>query len=242
MKIADGVYILEIAANVMGRPDVIYPSVIWQHQEVILVDTGFPGQLAQIQEAFIKDGVPFDQLSQVIITHQDIDHVGSLASILAERPGQILLSAHSEEKAFIQGDQVPVKVAQLAALLPALPKEGQAIYEKMKTFYETNRSHVDKTLADGEELPGGITVIFTPGHTPGHICLYIQQSRTLIAGDTLYVENNQLIRAAESTNYDLELSRQSLKKLLEYDIQAVICYHGGLFRGDANKRIAELAD
>ncbi len=42
-------------------------------------------------------------------------------------------------------------------------------------------------LADGQrlDLAGGVRVIFTPGHTPGHIALYLERSRTLIAGDAL---------------------------------------------------------
>jgi len=35
---------------------------------------------------------------------------------------------------------------------------------------------------------------------------------------------------------------KSIKKLIDYDIETVICYHGGIYKGDVNKRIAELAD
>ncbi len=44
---------------------------------------------------------------------------------------------------------------------------------------------VNTNLTDGEELDygGGITVIQVPGHTPGHLCLYHEKSKSLIAGD-----------------------------------------------------------
>jgi hypothetical protein len=40
----------------------------------------------------------------------------------------------------------------------------------------------------------------------------------------------------------MDVAIQSLKKLTQYDIEAVICYHGGLYREDVNRRIAELAN
>ena len=244
MKIANGIYMLEISANIMGTPSVINPTLIWDNDTVILIDTGFPGQLPQIREAIEKAGVSIDKLNMVILTHQDIDHVGSLSSILKELPNSVEVLAHKEEKAYIQGEKLPVKVAQLEAHLNSLPNEMKAIYEKLKDFYENNKSNVSKTITDGEELPycGGITVIYTPGHTPGHICLYLKYCKTLIAGDILQIDGGILIQAPQSTNFDIDLSIISLKKLMQYDIEAVICYHGGLYRGNANKRIAELAN
>lgn len=99
---------------------------------------------------------------------------------------------------------------------------------------------MDKTITDGEELPycGGITVIYTPGH----ICLYLKYCKTLIAGDILQIDGGILIHAPQSTNFDIDLSIISLKKLMQYDIETVICYHGGLYSGNVNKRIAELAN
>ena len=46
-----------------------------------VIDTGFPGQIEDIQE-MEKVGVSFDKLKVVILTHQDIDHIGSLPELL----------------------------------------------------------------------------------------------------------------------------------------------------------------
>ena len=116
-------------------------------------------------------------------------------------------------------------------------------YEYIRANYKKLKCTVDRTLADGGELPccGGITVIHTPGHTPGHICLYHKETKTLISGDALFVEDGQLVPAHPFTNLDPDLAARSLKKLSRYDIEAVVCYHGGLYSDDANRRIAELA-
>ncbi|MHB8917724.1 MAG: hypothetical protein ACYC4H_06845 [Desulfocucumaceae bacterium] len=44
------------------------------------------------------------------------------------------------------------------------------------------------------------------------------------------------------TNLDTGAALKSLKKLTRYDIETVICYHGGLYKDSPNRRIAELAN
>ena len=68
------------------------------------------------------------------------------------------------------------------------PPEIKALFQQQILDYLDFTVGVDRIVEDGEELPfcGGITVIHTPGHTPGHICLYIGQNKTLIAGDALF--------------------------------------------------------
>ena len=117
--------------------------------------------------------------------------------------------------------------------------------------HEQEKPYIDECITpleciiveDGEQLPfcGGITIIHTPGHKPGHICLYVEQSKTLIAADALAVEDDKLILPPKSVNLDWRLARKSLDKLLEYDIETVICYHGGIWKGNASRSIAEIA-
>ncbi|MBV7272626.1 MBL fold metallo-hydrolase [Clostridium sp. PL3] len=244
MKIESGIYMLEIPANIMGMASVINPTLIWDKDSLVLIDTGFPGQLNQIRESFEKEGIPFSKLNMVILTHQDIDHIGSVSDILKELPGRVKVFAHEEEKAYINGEKKPVKLAKLKDRLEYLPDNMKIIYEKLKSGFENSRVNVDKTLIDGQELPfcGGITVVYTPGHTPGHICLYIKQWKILIAGDILSVKEGLLVRADQDINFDNELNIKSIKKLMKYDIETVICYHGGIYKGDVKKRIAELVN
>jgi glyoxylase-like metal-dependent hydrolase (beta-lactamase superfamily II) len=247
MRVANGIEMLEISAIIMGKVNVIHPTLLWDEDVVILVDTGYPGQLPLFREAMAKAGVPFDRLSKVIVTHQDLDHIGNLPVILNESPQRVEVLAHEVEKPYIQGEKrllkiTPQAIAQaLNSLPPEMPEQQR---EAFKVALENPpKANVDKTVADEEELPycGGITVITTPGHTPGHISLYHKKSKTLITGDALLVVNGQLHRPHPHSTLDMNLAINSLKKLTQYDIETVICYHGGLYKGDANQRIAELA-
>lgn len=242
MKIENGIYMLELSANLMGKASIINPTLICDNESVVLIDAGFPEQLHQIREAFEKEGIPFNKLKTMILTHQDIDHIGSALAILKEMVSKVEIFAHEEEEKYINGEKMPVKLAKLEGNLDYLPENMKLIYEKLKSGFQNSIVNVDKTLVDDQELPfcGGITVLHTPGHTPGHICLYLKKYKILIAGDILSVKEGLLVNADPSINFDNELNMKSLKKLMEYDIEKVICYHGGIYKGDVNKRIAEL--
>lgn len=104
------------------------------------------------------------------------------------------------------------------------------------------KGKVDDILKDGQELPycGGIRIIHTPGHTPGHISLYLKESKTLIAGDSVYSVNGIIRGIHIPTALDINEARNSLKKYLELDIESVICYHGGLSKDNINEQIQKV--
>jgi len=96
-----------------------------------------------------------------------------------------------------------------------------------------------KALADNDP-EFARRVVLTPGHTPGHLSLYVKQPKVLIAGDALNVEEGKLIGPRPQFTADLAAARGSVEKLARYDIETVICYHGGIYSADANRRIAEI--
>lgn len=241
MKIADGIEMLELKNDMMGQKSTIYPTLLWDNNTVILVDAGLPNSLDGIKNAMKDASVPFESLNKIIVTHQDIDHIGGIKSILKELPDVEVL-AHEEEKPYIQGEKKFVRLnSNFMERINAFPEENQ---KKILNMFENAPVDVNMTLNDGEELPycGGITIIHTPGHTPGHVCIYHKKSKTLIAGDAMNVfdgqltgPNKQLLNQDES-----EIAMNSLKKFENFDIENVITYHGGLFNDNPHQRIKEL--
>ena len=242
MRLAHDVEVLELPMQSFVGRSVIHPTLIWDDKTVVLVDAGFPGQLQQIREAMGKADVPFDRLDKVIITHQDIDHIGSLPDILWESPHKVEVLSHEEEMP-IEGRKPLIKMnrERLLKMLVSLPEEQRQRMEAL--FADPPKASVDTAVADKEVLPycGGITVIFTPGHTPGHICLYLNQTKILISGDALATVDGELCGPKPQGTYDMDAALKSLKKLTQYDIETVICYHGGVYRDSVNERLEELA-
>ena len=248
MKVANGVEMLELSVNMMGQANHVYPVLLTDDGEVVLIDTGHPGQLALLQELARAAGANWDSITKIIMTHHDIDHIGNLGAIVKAADHKIEVLAHELEKAYIQGDLPPTKAPSAERFNTnehfrlMSPEQREAVLKVFANF-KMFTVPVDRTLADGQVLAlcGGITVIHTPGHTPGHLCLYLHQSKVLIAGDALFIEDGALVPAPALLNLDTDLARNSLRKLVKYDIGAVICYHGGLYTDHPGQRIAELA-
>lgn len=234
---------LDISALVRGNPTLIHPALIWDDRRAVLVDAGFPGQLELFRAAVEAAGIPFDRLDTLILTHQDLDHIGSAAAIRAAREGGLRVLTGADEAAYIAGERTPVKLAAMQANLPNLPEETRAFFQTMQAAFQASYLATDATLHDGEVLPiaGGLQVIATPGHTPGHICLYLPESRTLIAGDALTVRDGALACPSEAITHDMPESKRSLRKLAALPIDTVLTYHGGAFHGDCAPLIAALA-
>ena len=247
MQVANGVAMLEISAVVLGKTETIFPTLFWDETTALLVDAGYPGQQHLIQAALQRYGAPLDHLLNIVLTHQDIDHIGSAPALLPLVPHKIDVWSHPLEKPYIQGEKRLLKItpAAIAQILEALP--GDWPEEKRAAFKfaleNPPKVQVDHPLSGGQELSwyGGIVVIDTPGHSPGHISLYHQPSKTLIAGDCLVVVENELRLPRPEMCHDFKLAAKSVQKLTDYNLEAVICYHGGFYNKGVNSRIAELA-
>lgn len=247
MKVADGVEMLELTANIMGQVNKVHPVWLTGNGDSMLIDTGYPGQLEVLQQILSETGAGLNNITKIIMTHHDIDHIGNLAAIVKTAPHKIEVFSHEQEKPYIQGDLPPAKAPRAEdqnnnERLKLMSQEQQQAVLRVFQNFKMFTVPVDCTLHDGQILPwfGGITVIHTPGHTPGHICLYLHKSKILIAGDALFIENDSLVPPPAMLNLDNNLALSSLAKLNKFDIAAIICYHGGLYTMDPDKTLDEI--
>ncbi|MBB3129923.1 glyoxylase-like metal-dependent hydrolase (beta-lactamase superfamily II) [Paenibacillus rhizosphaerae] len=244
MIIENGVSMLELQIDGFGGPQTLHPTLVWDGQDAVLMDTGTPGQWGRIRTEMERLGVPAERLRAIVLTHQDIDHIGSLPEILREAGASINVYAHPLEKPYIEGERPLMKATMehMAWQLEGLP-EGER--RRIVSFLIANlpKGRVDHTLEDGQVLPycGGIEVIYTPGHTPGHLSLYLQRSQTLVAGDSMFSVNGKLMGAHRPSTPDMDTAVRSLQRYLDYGIESVICYHGGLVRGPIRAQLEALA-
>ncbi len=247
MRVAPGVEMLELSAELLSGPGTLYPTLMWDQQSAILIDAGLPGMAGQFLESIKTAGVAPHKISAIVLTHHDLDHIGSLGELQQTLPQGLKIMSHPEEVPYIQGELPPIKLTpkmqeQMQEQMKSLPEERRRAMKEMMESMKNQKNTVDRTLTDGEVLPycGGIQVIHTPGHTPGHICLYHLASKTLIAGDSLFVDGDTLTPAPAFINADATLAISSLKKLTQFDVARVIAYHGGLFQASPNARITEI--
>ncbi|GLX65704.1 MBL fold metallo-hydrolase [Paenibacillus glycanilyticus] len=236
--------VLSISAPVMGRIDTVHPVWIGNDQHQLLLDTGYPAQLPQLQAEIERAGGSLANLTHILMTHQDIDHIGNLPELTSNAGIKVL--AHPLEKPYIQGDKRLIRftdeaIASIDRMPDSVPESFRSGLKRM--MLNPPKATVHHELIGGDDLPycGGITVIDTPGHTPGHISFYHKPSRTFIAGDALTVRDGELYGADPTTTLDPNTAQASISKLLDFDIQTVVCYHGGIYNKRVMERLAELA-
>jgi glyoxylase-like metal-dependent hydrolase (beta-lactamase superfamily II) len=233
MQLNDDIYVLAVPMVRDGQSFPLNLSLILDAAHgPTLVDTGLPGQQDAIAALLAEAGVQVQDLKRIILTHQDIDHVGSLHDLVQSSGARVL--AHTTEVPFIDGTQPP-RFARPEVL--AQRPELRAVAERFQP------TPVDEPLQDGArlDLAGGVRVVFTPGHTPGHMCLYLERSKTLIAGDALTSSEGQLQGPNVGATPDMPTASDSVRKLAELDVRAIVCYHGGVVQDDANGQLRRVA-
>ena len=90
------------------------------------------------------------------------------------------------------------------------------------------RASVARCIDDGETVQVGAAVleaIHTPGHAPGHLCLYERTTGTLIAGDMIAGVGTILVEPSEG---DMRLYLASLERLRDLDARFALPAHGGV--------------
>ncbi|MDR1482281.1 MAG: MBL fold metallo-hydrolase [Synergistaceae bacterium] len=210
-----------------GKNRPIHPVIISDGRERVLIDCGYPGQLADLESAAELSGVPLSQLTAVIITHHDHDHYGSLLDIREKYPS-VEVMASELDAPYIDGTRRSLRLEQTDIM------DIDGMDEFRRAVAAVKPAPVDITLRGGDVFPwcGGTEIIPTPGHMPGHISVYVRQRKVLITGDALIAIGGRPRISNPHYAIDALLAKSSVEKLAEYDIDTFICYHGGLARAN----------
>jgi glyoxylase-like metal-dependent hydrolase (beta-lactamase superfamily II) len=129
--------------------------------EAMVIDPG--DEIEDIMAFVDRHGL---KVKQIVVTHAHIDHVGGAMKLKQRTGAPILLN---------QNDEALLKMMDTQAAWVGMRPPGKIA--------------VDQGLGDADRLKVGqleATVMHTPGHTEGSICLYFPAEQKLIAGDTLF--------------------------------------------------------
>jgi glyoxylase-like metal-dependent hydrolase (beta-lactamase superfamily II) len=95
-------------------------------------------------------------------------------------------------------------------------------------------------VGDGDEL-FGLTVVHTPGHTPGHIALLDPQLEVMFAGDAVNGANPGVSGPNPQFTPDMPLAIESARRLGTFDYETVVFGHGEPVVGGAADAVADMA-
>lgn len=203
MHLAPGVHELSLTFDRSDGEMTIHPAVVESPHGLILVDVGL--DLEVLRDGLAAHDLDLVDVHSVVITHQDGDHVAALSALREEV--DVTVAAHREATPYIDGRTDPVK--------------GERRWDPVD---------VDLELCEGvryRTAAGPMEILFTPGHSPGHICLHFPEHKALLAADALTVREGVLAGPLEELTPELEEALKSIDRLAEYDIERILCYHGG---------------
>lgn len=221
MALPAGIHALPQTVEQGEQSTTVYPAAVETGDGVILVDTGFPGQADQLESALADAGFDREAVTGIVLTHQDGDHAGSLATVLEKTDAVVY--AHERCAPYVDGRKEPIK-----------SPDGER-YSPAEVAVELVGGVRFRTTA------GPMEVLFTPGHAPGHISLYFPAESVLLAGDALTAADGRLQGPSERYTIEMDDALDSARALADRDIDQVLCYHGG-FVEDGDDRIARLVD
>jgi glyoxylase-like metal-dependent hydrolase (beta-lactamase superfamily II) len=190
-------------------------ALVEEDGSVTLVDTGLKKAPARIVAGLAAIGKHPRDVTRIVLTHVHPDHAGGAAEMGRQTGAPVLV--HGDDHGWARTGRL-VGANDRSTLMGRLfARAGDA---KIEAF------EPGPALTDGEVLPvaGGMRVVHTPGHSPGHVSLLIESTGTLITGDALF--NFPWMRRAKISPAflcsDFAMTKQTAHRLgeLEYDVAA----------------------
>ena len=172
--------------------------------EPILIDTCLPGRSTAILKELETLGLKPTDLAHIFLTHHDVDHIGNAHA----------LQQASGAKVWAPQDDVPYILKQ---------RSRPGIKRLMGTFVKVEVPQIDETYTPGQKV-GGIEVIPTPGHTPGHVSFLLGD--TLFSGDLVMSSKGALNPAPGFLTWDKAALKRSLNEVKNFSFDWVCTAHG----------------
>jgi len=219
MEIIPGIHLIR------GRVSNCYIVV---NEDIMLIDTGMPGNSSKIIKYVKSLNRSPNDIKTIVITHNHFDHVGSLSKMKEITGAKI--AVHPADADYIRGKGQHVGSTFI-----------NAIIKLIGVIYRVKPVEPEILLQDGD-LIGEYRVIHTPGHSPGSICLYNPKNKAIFVGDNLQYREGKLHSPGEQLIPEPEKYKESMKKLLELDIEIILTGHTKAVTSGGSELLREFVD
>ena len=198
-----------------------------------LVDTGLRRAPARIVAGLAALGKHPRDVTRIVLTHAHPDHAGGAAAISRRTGAPVLV--HGDDHDWARSGRIRGANDPSNRMGRLFSRTGDGKIEPFEP---------GPAFTDGQVLPvaGGLRVVHTPGHSPGHVSLLVEATRTLITGDALF--NFRFLRGARLSPAflcsDFAMTKRTAHRLgeLEYDVAAFT--HGPEIRDGARETVRRL--
>ena len=223
--------------------------LVRDHDGYALIDSGMdiPSCVEALEEHLALLRVPISAIHTIVATHCHPDHLGQASRLRARSSAGVWL--HHLDAPLVH-PMHPTGDADLPALVGWLtrygfpPDEAEQGRQAVDTAQgETYLLEPDRLLEGGETFDVGpyrFEVVWTPGHTPGHVCLFESTRRLVLTGDHLFAKAAPNVRLMSYSPIDT-MGRyvESLERVAELSAERALPAHGEPF-GQVAERAGEV--
>ncbi|MCU1537614.1 MAG: Beta-lactamase [Humibacillus sp.] len=195
--------------------------------QVTLVDMGVKSSGPKVLAALTAIGSEPSDVTRLVLTHAHPDHAGGAAHV-SEATG-LGFDIHGGDAGYAREGKAPPR--DRSVLLGRL-------FDRFSRGEDFTPVRVERELSDGEVLPvaGGLRVVHTPGHSPGHVSLLHEPTRLLITGDAIF--NVRRLRwPIKAFCTDFAMTQQTAGVLGELDYDLAAFTHGPELRDQPREAI-----
>jgi glyoxylase-like metal-dependent hydrolase (beta-lactamase superfamily II) len=194
--------------------------------QVTLIDMGVGSSGKKVIAALRSIGSGPSDVTRLMLTHCHPDHAGG-AAYVSKQTGRPV-DVHADDAEYVRSGTLPDSdpTSRVGKLFRKLPEPKVA------------RVTVGEELTDGQLVPfaGGIRVIHTPGHSPGHASYLHEDSGTLITGDSIFnVLGRRWPMKFLCTNF--AMTKQTAHRLGELEYSVAAFTHGPEIRDQPREAI-----
>jgi glyoxylase-like metal-dependent hydrolase (beta-lactamase superfamily II) len=164
----------------------------------------------------------------IVLTHCHIDHVRGAAALKAATGAKV--AVHEADADFVSGK----------AKYPPPGGAMGSVFRLMSPFFRATPVEPDIRLKENDRV-GKLSVLHTPGHTPGSIALYDWEGRVLFVGDTVRYIKGKLQGPPPQFTPDMAQAKASIERLSKLDFEVMLSGHGEPLQSkDAPQMVREL--
>lgn len=177
----------------------------------ILIDPGHVAYFGLVADALAELGLSPETIAMVVATHGHPDHIEAFKTF---KSLPAVSALHGKEWSGLQAMAARIKVAMKVRLSDYAP---------------------DVLLREGQLKVGDValTVLHTPGHSPGSVCLYWPAERALFSGDLVFKNG---VGRTDLPGGDGRQLKESIERVAALDVEYLLPGHGEIVSGAANVR------
>jgi glyoxylase-like metal-dependent hydrolase (beta-lactamase superfamily II) len=246
-KVTSGIW--SIPVPIPDSPLRYVLSYLIEHDSgFLMVDTGWnhPESWRVLQAGLAECEIPMTAITAVVITHVHPDHHG-LSARVAEESGA-WIGMHEREANFltVNMNRVGMALNKMGSYLDwtGAPQDHLTEMAARRENRPGPMAMPDRLIAHGDriDVPGvALRAIWTPGHSPGHLCFYDETRDLLLTGDHVLPRITPNISSYERTSTALADYLQSLEALQGMQPAEVLPAHEYRF-ADLDDRLTHLTE